>query len=175
MSKRKINLGHPDHGKGGKTGHQNVETHGGNVTRARIGDLVERRKAKAVRKQKRNIAQLMEKLNLDTVPKVNALYARLRIEMNSSKGSKRTMKVKVLAINEWYIDHIQKQMIKKRLTHTPLTIEEREQISLIEKGDHSRFLEDLLGEKITDYKVKALQEQIDKWKKRVPKMLLGQY
>lgn len=162
------------HGQGGHGRHsremQRTYAHG-----EIANEKIVRRKAKAERKQERNVAQLMEKLSSDIIPKVNALYARLRQELQRGVGSKRTLKIKILAINEWYIDEIEKQMIKKRLTHEPLNTSEREQISLVERKDYLKYMGDLVGKNPTQRSVVELREQMSKWKNRVPKMLLGQY
>jgi len=175
MSKRSINLGHPDHGRGGKSGHQTVETHGRNVTRQKVKEKLERRQEKAERKKERNISSLMEKLTTDVVPKVNELYARIRKELEHGSRSKRTTLIKILAVNEWYIGEIERQLISKKISFEPLTKAERGQISLIDESDHRIHLAHLLGKSPTERGVIELQGQIDKWKKRVPKMLIGQY
>jgi len=175
MAKRNIGLGHPDHGRGGKSGHQTSETHTRNVTIGKVNERIMRAHAKAERKQERNIAELTSHIQLELIPKVNALSQRLREDLSRRRGTVNTNILKVLALNKWYIDEIEKYMLQKKIILEKLTSGERQQISLIAEGDHVRYLTTLLGENPSALRTRDVDEQLTKWVGRVPGMLQGRY
>jgi len=175
MARRNIDLGHPNHGRGGKSGHQIAETHTRNVTIEKVNERIIRARAKTERKKERNIAELSKKIGEIWVPKTNELFVRLSRDYKILRGSKRAILIKILAVNEWFVDEVEKELIKRKLTHEKLDLEEREQIGLGLREDRLKYRVHLLGANPSELTIKDFHEQIKKWKGRVPKMLIGQY
>jgi len=103
------------------------------------------------------------------------LSQRLREDLSRRRGTVNTNILKVLALNKWYIDEIEKYMLQKKIILEKLTSGERQQISLIAEGDHVRYLTTLLGENPSALRTRDVDEQLTKWVGRVPGMLQGRY
>jgi hypothetical protein len=162
------------HGQGGH-GRHSREMLRGYEHREVVSSIIERKQQKSQRRQDRNISELMHNVQTEMIPKVKATIERILADMKRKVGTSNINIMKIIAINNWYIAEIEKELFRKRLITEALSVEEREQLSLIAEADYQKHMEHLLGKNPSALRVREVKEQLEKWQQRVPKILKGEY
>lgn len=94
----------------------------------------------------------------------------------SLKQVSRPNAIKIfLALDEWYLEKINQEAIKRRIIEKPFEAQELNKVSLIGAQKRSEYLASLLGNNPSVYTQKEIMRDIEKWKNRIPKILEGKY
>ena len=177
MPKKQIVIGHKDHGRGGKTGHQSLETQArGNRVAKELEKTKrnqEKNKRKFSAKAERELKKIVDAAKKDLIPL--AENAKKTIEKQVKQGGMNTNKFVscLLAIDEYVLSEI-----KKRFKENPLVGPLSEEI----EWDNFRWLEGdvrthlfllLIGKKPTIKKQQRIMKNIESQTKNVPKWAIG--
>ncbi|MFA5763695.1 MAG: hypothetical protein WC915_02695 [archaeon] len=175
MPKRQINIGHPDHGHGGKTGHQSIETQARGNKEAKIKELIQRKHEKAQRKfnarVEREINGIVSKAELEIHPVADKAFANVKKQIKDPKK----FALCALAIDEFVFREIKKlfetnPVLAPHVTKEFWTPKLRDEYGWLAAGQKSNLLSILLGKKIDVKKqqkilrdVRAQSQNVTKW------------
>jgi len=130
--------------------------------------------AKEERRIDRKLEEVKElvKSNIDpTCAKAIELTMRA---VNNKKVSARVGMVRVLAVDQWFVDNIVNEAHARRLPEDILREFESE-THLVEAEKRAEIIEKLIGKNPSALSKKQLLEELNKWKWRVKAMSEGQY
>ena len=149
MPKRKIVIGHPDHGRGGKTGHQSLETQARGDKAAKEREKQQKREEK--RKQKfsvrseREINSIILGAQKDLIPTANKAKQTIELRLKQGGINKEKYAISMLSIDEFVINEI-----KKRFKENPVIGEHVDGVNWdnfrwLESNDRGRLFLILIG------------------------------
>jgi len=162
------------HGQGGH-GRFFREQQRGYAHRDAVEQRIERAQEAGKRREERKFGEFLEKEC--TRARDDAIKALQETANAADAGRMRPREsfVRLLAVNAWWVDFAEKELLARRFISEPLSPEERERISLIDSERKNSLLIKLLGENPSIATQKETLAQIEKWKGRVPGILKGHY
>lgn len=137
--------------------------------------IISRKKEKKVRRFERDLNKIKEEFVPGLSNNVKELTNKVLNDVKRKKVTKNNALKIMLAANEWFIEEVEKKLIEKKIITKNLSEKEREQIAILDSSKVINTMASLLSEKPTILEQKQLIEDINKWKRRIPKLLLGHY
>ncbi len=159
------------HGQGGKTGHQSAETKGRVKKIYESNEKVKRAQAKRARLQERKIDIVASEIKHDIKPIAEKAYANALAKLKE-RGARPTALIKALAIDEWFIEQVLSALKKKKVLGGDITEADLETMHYLNGEERGKAYTHLLEGGRT---AKQIQQEIEKWKRRVPGISKGHY
>jgi len=162
------------HGQGGH-GRYGRELQRGFEHRERAREVLERQQEKNKRKKERSWQEITESAAPGMRQKLDALIVRLESKLKRKEIKTRNYARIYLAMNEWYVEQLEAALKKKGLHAENVFEEHQRELGVRVSSLPVDLMAELLGNNPSVLTQKQLREEIDKWKKRMPKLLEGEY
>jgi hypothetical protein len=178
MPKKQINIGHSDHGRGGKTGHQSIETQARGDREARINDIIKRKQEKTQRqfraRVEREIQDIVKQGEREIVPIANMAFSHVKKQIHDRKKYALFM----LAIDEFVFRKMtqlfnENKFIAPHLSADFWTIEIKDKYGWLEPKQKTELYSLLLGTKLTLKRQQRLIRDIKAQSKNVERWAVG--
>jgi len=153
MPKVNINIGHPSHGRGGKTGHQSIEKQARGNKEVNRQEVIKRKQESTRRKfnarAEREIQGIVDKGINEIIPLANRAFANVKKLVHN----RRKYALFVLAIDEFVFKKIQKdfeanEFIFPHMGEGFWTPEMRDKYGWLVPSEKAKLFAELLGKKL---------------------------
>jgi hypothetical protein len=166
------------HGQGGAQGHHTKEMKHKYETSIRIKEKIQRTEAKKNRYAQRKIDWIKDELINHIGPTSTTALDRVITAVKIKKVSKPVSLIITLAVDAWHVEEILKTLNSKKISKDIFTEQDLESFHFLSPEKRKETMEALLPNrkiKIGSRNSSQLKEDIEKWKRRVPKIAQGHY